>query len=68
MDEIDFKGKTLPVINFLKKGGFYIYRRRKGGGIIALFIKLNNILILISRGINCINKIKCFLYYKKEYY
>jgi hypothetical protein len=65
---MDPKGRTLPAINSFKRGGFYIYRYKRGGGIIALFIKLNNISVLIGRRINYINKIKYFLYYEKRYY
>jgi hypothetical protein len=66
--EIDLKGKTLPAINSFKRGGFRIYKYRKGGGIIALFIRLNNISILIGRGINYTDKIEYFIYYEKRYY
>jgi hypothetical protein len=66
--EIDFKEKTLPAINFFKKGGFRICGLRRGGGAIALFIRLNSIPVLIGRGMNYTDKIECFLYYKKEYY
>jgi hypothetical protein len=66
--EMDPEGKTLPATNSFKRGGFRIYRRERGGGTIALSIRLNSISVLINRGINYINKIECFLYYKKRYY
>jgi hypothetical protein len=66
--EVDSEERTLPAINSFRRGGFRIRRRKRGGGIIALSIRLNNIPILIGRGINYTDKIKYFLYYKKEYY
>jgi hypothetical protein len=66
--EVDPEGKTLLATNFFKRGGFRIYKYRRGGGIIIFLIRLNNIPVLISRRINYINKIKYFLYYKKRYY
>jgi hypothetical protein len=66
--EIDLKKKTLPAINSFRRGGFRIREREKGGGIMALLIRLNNIPVLISRGINYTDKIEYFLYYKKRYY
>jgi hypothetical protein len=65
---VDSKGKTLPAINSFKKGGFRIRGRGRGDGIIAFSIRLNNIPVLVDRRINYIDKIKCFLYYKKKYY
>jgi hypothetical protein len=65
---VDSEGKTLPAINFFKKGGFRIRGRKRGGGTISFFIRLNNIPVLINRRINYIDKVKCFLYYEKEYY
>jgi hypothetical protein len=66
--EIDPEGKTLPAINSFRRGGFRIYRRKRDSGVITLSIRLNNISVLIDRRINYINKVKCFLYYKKKYY
>jgi hypothetical protein len=64
--EVDSKGRTLPATNSFRRGGFYIRRRERGDSAIAalitLPIRLNNILILIGRGINYIDKVECFLY------
>jgi hypothetical protein len=68
LTEVDSEERTLPAINSFRRGGFRIYRRGRGGGVIALLIRLNNIPVLIGRGINYINKVECFLYYKKKYY
>jgi hypothetical protein len=65
---VDFKERTLPAINFFKRSGFRIRGRKKGGGAITPFTRLNNIPVLIDRGINYTDKIECFLYYEKEYY
>jgi hypothetical protein len=65
---MDPKGKTLPATNSFKRGGFCIYRRGRGGGAMAFLIRLNSIPVLIGRRINYINKVECFLYYKKGYY
>jgi hypothetical protein len=66
--EIDPEGKSLPAINSFRRGGFRIRGRRRDNGKIAPFIRLNNIPVLINRGINYIDKIEYFLYYEKEYY
>jgi hypothetical protein len=66
--EMDPEGRSLPAINSFKRGGFYIRGRKRGDGRIAPLIRLNSISVLISRGINYIDKIKYFLYYKKGYY
>jgi hypothetical protein len=68
MGEIDPEGRSLPAINSFRRGGFRIRGRRRGNGRMAPFIRLNSIFILIGRGINYINTVECFLYYKKEYY
>jgi hypothetical protein len=65
---MDPEGRTLPATNSFKRGGFRVRGRRRGGGIIAPPIRLNNIPVLIGRGINYTDKIKYFLYYKKGYY
>jgi hypothetical protein len=66
--EMDSKERTLPATNSFKKGGFRVRRRRRGGGAIVLFIRLNNIPVLMGRRINYTDKVECFLYYKKGYY
>jgi hypothetical protein len=54
-DEVDSEKKTLPAINSFKWGDFYIYKRKKNGGTIALFTRLNNIPIWINKRINYLN-------------
>jgi hypothetical protein len=66
--EVDSEGKIIPAINSFRRGGFRVRGRGRGGGAIAPPIRLNNIPILIDRGINYTDKVECFLYYKKEYY
>jgi hypothetical protein len=66
--EIDPKKRTLPAINSFKRGGFCIRGRGRDGGVMAPPTRLNNISVLIGRGINYIDKIEYFLYYEKEYY
>jgi hypothetical protein len=68
MGEVDPEGRTLPAINSFRKGGFRIRGYRRGGGIIAPLIRLNNMPVLINRGINYTDKVEYFLYYKKGYY
>jgi hypothetical protein len=68
IDEVDSEGKTFPATNSFKKGGFRVRGRGRGGGIIAPSIRLNNIPVLIGRGMNYTDEVECFLYYKKKYY
>jgi hypothetical protein len=65
---VDPEGRTLPATNSFRRGGFRVRRREKGGSAMALPTRLNSIPVLIGRGINYIDKVECFLYYKKEYY
>jgi hypothetical protein len=68
IDEVDPERRTLPATNSFKRGGFRIGGRRRGGGAIAPPTRLNSIPMPIGRGMNYIDKVEYFLYYKKEYY
>jgi hypothetical protein len=66
--EVDPKRRTLPAINSFRRGGFRVRGRERGGGVIAPCIRLNNISVLIGRGMNYTDEVEYFLYYEKEYY